>query len=145
MSPLWRDIPINITLHPTRQPRGMDVRPKPGQNLSMARLTIRIDFDSRPAFGPGKASLLEAIAAEGSIRKAAAHLGMSYRRAWLLVKSVEKSLGAPVLAVASGGRKGGGATLTKAGRDVVARYRKVEAKAARAAATELRALDKMLR
>lgn len=111
----------------------------------MARLTIRIDFDSRPAFGPGKAALLEAIATEGSIRKAATHLGMSYRRAWLLVKSVEKSLGTPVLAVASGGRKGGGATLTKAGRDVVARYRKVEVKAARAVAAELRALDKMLR
>ncbi len=118
---------------------------QPGQNWSMARLTIRIDFDSRPSFGPGKASLLETIATEGSIRKAAARLGMSYRRAWLLVKAMEKSLGTPVLAAATGGRKGGGATLTKAGREIVARYRKVESKAARAAAAELRALDKLLR
>jgi molybdate transport system regulatory protein len=123
----------------------MDVRAGAGQNLEMARLTIRIDFDGRPAFGPGKAGLLEAIAAEGSIRKAATRLGMSYRRAWILVKSVEKSLGTPVLTAATGGRKGGGATLTKAGREVVAHYRKVEARAARAAAAELRALDKMLR
>jgi molybdate transport system regulatory protein len=111
----------------------------------MARLTIRIDFDGGPAFGPGKADLLEAIAAEGSIRKAAARLGMSYRRAWLLVKSVEKTLGMPVVAATSGGRKGGGATLTKAGREIVASYRKVQSKATRAAAAELRAMEKMMR
>lgn len=111
----------------------------------MARLTIRINFDAGSPFGPGKTDLLEAIAEEGSIRKAAASLGMSYRRAWLLVKSVEKTLGVAVIEAASGGKKGGGAKLTKAGKEVVARYRKVEAKAAKAAAAELRALDKMVR
>jgi len=123
----------------------MDERQHSGQNTHMARLTIRINFDSGPAFGPGKAQLLEAIESKGSIRKAAASLDMSYRRAWLLVKAVEKSLGTPVLAASSGGRKGGGAKLTTAGREVVARYRKVEAKAAKATATELRSLEKMVR
>lgn len=123
----------------------MDERQHSGQNMQMARLTIRVNFDSGPAFGPGKAQLLEAIESEGSIRKAAASLDMSYRRAWLLVKAVEKSLGTPVLTASSGGRKGGGAKLTKVGREVVARYRKVEAKAAKAAAAELRALEKMVR
>lgn len=113
--------------------------------IVMARLTIRIDFDGGSAFGPGKARLLEAIATEGSIRKAATSLGMSYRRAWLLVKAVEKGLGTPVLTAASGGHKGGGAKLTKAGRDVVARYRKIEIKAAKATAAELRALENMVR
>lgn len=123
----------------------MDAQPHSGQKRGMAWLTIRINFDAGSPFGPGKADLLEAIAEEGSIRKAAASLGMSYRRAWLLVKSVEKTLGVAVIEAASGGKKGGGAKLTKAGKEVVARYRKVEAKAAKAAAAELRALDKMVR
>lgn len=116
-----------------------------GKKIRMAQLNIRIDFESGSRFGPGKARLLEAIAAEGSIRKAATSLGMSYRRAWMLVKSIEKTLGAPVIVATSGGKKGGGAKLTKAGREVVARYRKIETKAAKAAAVELRALEKMTR
>jgi molybdate transport system regulatory protein len=121
----------------------MDAHRCAGQTQVMARLTVRIDFKSGTRFGPGKARLLEAIAAEGSIRKAAASLDMSYRRAWLLVKSVEKTLGAPVLVVTSGGAKGGGATLTKAGREMAARYRRIEARAVRAAAKELAVLEKM--
>jgi molybdate transport system regulatory protein len=103
----------------------------------MTRLTIRIDFDGAEAFGPGKARLLELIEEQGSIRGAAAAMSMSYRHAWLLLQAVEDTFGAPVITTATGGAKGGGAKLTELGKTIVARYRAIEAQAARATATEL--------
>src|SRR5882757_1826625 len=94
-----------------------------GSNVRlMARLTIRIDFEDAEGFGPGKARLLELIEELGSIRSAAAAMQMSYRHAWLLLQSVEDTFGAPVLATATGGAKGGGAKLTELGKTVLARY-----------------------
>jgi molybdate transport system regulatory protein len=110
----------------------------------MARLTIRIDLDDETALGPGKARLLELIDAEGSIRGAASAMGMSYRRAWLLVKDIEAAIGAPVIAAETGGLKGGGTTLTELGRSVVVRYRNIEARAARSVDAELRALSALV-
>jgi molybdate transport system regulatory protein len=109
----------------------------------MARLTIRIDLGKQAAFGPGKAKLLETIEKKGSIRSAAAALGMSYRRAWLLVQDIEAIMGAPVLVAATGGAKGGGATLTSLGRAVLDRYRTIERVAAKSVAAELRGLTRM--
>lgn len=106
----------------------------------MTRLTIRIDFDGGEPFGPGKARLLELIEEKGSIRAAAAAMGMSYRQAWLLVAAVESTFGAPVLNTVTGGARGGGATLTGLGHMILSRYRAIEARAARAAAKELSAL-----
>ena len=60
----------------------------------MTRLTIRIDFDDGSALGPGKVRLLELVAETGSIRKAAAGMKMSYRKAWLLLKALEETFGA---------------------------------------------------
>ncbi len=108
----------------------------------MTRVTIRIDFDGAEAFGPGKARLLELIAEHGSIRSAAAAMKMSYRHAWLLLQAVESTFGAPVIATATGGAKGGGAKLTELGRSIVARYRAIEDHAARAVADELFELAK---
>jgi molybdate transport system regulatory protein len=106
----------------------------------MTRLTIRIDFDGAEAFGPGKARLLELIEEQGSIRGAAAAMSMSYRHAWLLLQAVEDTFGAPVINTATGGAKGGGAKLTELGKTIVARYRAIEAHAARATAAELNEL-----
>jgi molybdate transport system regulatory protein len=106
----------------------------------MTRLTIRIDFDGAEAFGPGKARLLELIEEQGSIRGAAAAMSMSYRHAWLLLQAVEDTFGAPVITTATGGAKGGGAKLTELGKTIVARYRAIEAHAARATASELNEL-----
>jgi molybdate transport system regulatory protein len=108
----------------------------------MTRLSIRIDFDGAEAFGPGKARLLELIEAHGSIRGAAAAMNMSYRHAWLLLQAVEDTFGSPVLTTATGGAKGGGAKLTELGKTVIARYRAIEAQAARAAAGELSELTR---
>src|SRR5882724_2825179 len=108
----------------------------------MTRLTIRIDFEGAEAFGPGKVRLLELIDEHGSIRSAAAAMSMSYRHAWLLLQAVEDTFGAPVITTATGGAKGGGAKLTELGKMVVARYRTIEAQAARATAVELSELIK---
>ncbi len=106
----------------------------------MARLTIRIDFDDGSALGPGKIRLLELVAATGSIRKAAAGMKMSYRKAWLLLQALEKTFGAPLVETATGGSKGGGARLGRLGRAVVARYRSLETAATKAAHRDFRTL-----
>jgi molybdate transport system regulatory protein len=68
----------------------------------MVRLTIRIDL-AGGSVGPGKIGLLEQVAATGSIRKAAAAMKMSYRRAWLLLQALEACFGSPLVETATGG------------------------------------------
>ena len=94
------------------------------------------------ALGPGKIALLEAIRDTGSITAAAKHLGMSYRRAWLLVDETNRCLVAPAVETASGGLQGGGTVLTALGVDLVQRYRELE-RATQAAVQ--RRLEPMLR
>lgn len=90
-----------------------------------ARLKIqaRILLDDEIAFGPGKADLLAAIEAIGSITAAGKHLGMSYRRAWTLVDSMNRCFVQPLVETATGGSQGGGARLTPMGLDVLRHYR----------------------
>lgn len=78
------------------------------------------------AIGPGKVALLEAIAQTGSITSSAKRLGMSYRRAWLLVDETNRCLIRPAVQTAAGGQRGGGATLTLVGFELVRRYRALE-------------------
>lgn len=78
------------------------------------------------AIGPGKVALLEAIAQTGSITSAARRLGMSYRRAWLLVDETNRCLIHPAVETAAGGQKGGGTVLTPFGVELVRRYRALE-------------------
>ncbi len=96
----------------------------------MPRPRLRILLGAVIAMGPGKADLLEAIDAEGSITAAAGRMGMSYRRAWLLVDTMNGSFRAELVETTRGGRRGGGARLTPFGREVLAQYRAMEAKAA---------------
>jgi molybdate transport system regulatory protein len=110
-----------------------------------AQFRLRITSGDDIAVGPGKVDLLEAIAATGSITAAAKHLGMSYRRAWLLVDTMNRCFRGPVVAAEAGGARGGGTALTPLGVDVVRRYRRAEALAAKAAAAELAALSRLLR
>jgi molybdate transport system regulatory protein len=67
-------------------------------------------------------------------------MGMSYRRAWLLVDELNKLFETPVVETKHGGSAGGGAGLTPFGHQVVQQYRTIEAKAHEAAAGELAAL-----
>src|SRR5947209_5641518 len=78
------------------------------------------------AIGPGKIALLEAIEQTGSITASAKKLGMSYRRAWLLVDETNRCLVRPAVHTASGGKHGGGASLTAAGLKLVRFYRALE-------------------
>src|SRR6516164_2099375 len=108
---------------------------------AMPKLTMRIDFDAGRAVGPGKIRLLEMIDMHGSISEAGRQMGMSYRRAWLLVDSLNRCFRAPVVTSQAGGQHGGGASLTEFGHAVVQHYRAVESAAVKAGATHIRALS----
>ena len=109
---------------------------KPGTE---AELSLRIDLPSG-RIGPGKIRLLEMIDQEGSISAAGRAIGMSYKRAWDLVDALNTLVGTPVVEASTGGYRGGGATLTDAGRNLVADYRAIERAAHRAAQPRLAAL-----
>ena len=103
---------------------------------------LRIHRGDDIAVGPGKVDLLEAIGATGSISGAARSLGMSYRRAWLLVDTMNRCFRTPVVQAEAGGKRGGGAQLTPLGAEVIRRYRRIERGAARAGAADIRALTR---
>ena len=109
----------------------------------MARLFLRVDLAPNGRLGPGKIILLEEIARSGSISAAGRALGMSYRRAWLLVDELNRLFGSPVVATQLGGSHGGGAALTAFGSEVVARYRALEQAAAPLVAEHLGPLEAM--
>jgi molybdate transport system regulatory protein len=90
--------------------------------------------------GPGKVALLEAIAQTGSITSSAKKLGMSYRRAWLLVEETNSCLVRPAVETATGGQRGGGTTLTPVGAELVRRYRVLERQTAFAVSRNLKSL-----
>lgn len=92
-------------------------------------LKIRLHNGSDIALGPGKADLLDAIAQHGSISAAARALGMSYRRAWLLVETMNRSFKQPLVSTLAGGKHGGGTQLTETGVQVLQRYRALCAQA----------------
>ncbi len=109
------------------------------------RFRLRITRGADIAVGPGKIDLLESIGKAGSITAAAKALDMSYRRAWLLVDTMNRCFKGPVVEAEAGGKRGGGTQLTPLGAEVVRRYRNAETQARKAAASELRALAKLLR
>ena len=111
----------------------------------MARLVIRIEFDDEQAIGPGKVRLLEAIRDARSISEAGRVLGMSYRRAWLLVADMNACFGQRVVATQLGGAGGGGAEVTPFGIKLVRAYRTIERQAQRTNARRLSLLDEARR
>jgi molybdate transport system regulatory protein len=109
------------------------------------RLSIRIDLVNGDRIGPGKVALLEAIRATGSISAAARRLGMSYRRAWLLVEELNAALREPAVSAVIGGPRGGGAAITSVGEQVIDLYRAIERSAHTSASEEFRAVNKLIR
>src|SRR5258707_13890673 len=84
------------------------------QVMETPRLTLRVDFGSGRAIGPGKIRLLEAIDRTGSISQAGRALGMSYRRGPGLFCDTEPSLLPPVGGAPPGGAPRGGAARAQA-------------------------------
>jgi molybdate transport system regulatory protein len=113
--------------------------------MAGTHLSIRIDLASGDRIGPGKIALLEAIRSTGSISAAARSIGMSYRRAWLLVEEINQTLREPAVRAETGGRRGGGAMVTPVGERVVNLYRTIESQARTAAGDEFRAIGKLIR
>src|SRR5712672_3340239 len=104
---------------------------------AMARLKVSLILKSGARIGPGKAALEESVRDMGSISAAARAMGMDYKRAWMLIDSLNRAFDIPVVERVTGGSGGGGAVLTPFGEDLLARYRKLEARAAKLAAADL--------
>jgi len=106
----------------------------------MQDVMLRVALTSRHHIGPGKVRLLELIDELGSISAAARAMDMSYRRAWLLAENMNTMFREPVLTPAVGGMQGGGAVLTRLGREIIVRFRRMEAGTRKAIARDLAAL-----
>ncbi len=91
---------------------------------------LRLYFTQSEMMGPGKAALLDGIQRTGSISAAGRELGMSYKRAWMLVEAMNAMFREPVVSSARGGPGGGGAELTQTGAQVLDLFRQIEASAA---------------
>jgi molybdate transport system regulatory protein len=103
-------------------------------------LMLRVQLTKEHHLGPGKVRLLELIAELGSISAAGRAMAMSYRRAWLLIDSMNAAFRNPVITSAVGGKAGGGAVVTTFGREVIARFRRMEATTRKATAADVEAL-----
>lgn len=110
----------------------------------MTILRLRIVFDDA-MLGPGKAELLERIGKTGSIAAAGRDMGMSYKRAWMLVEEMNRAFREPLVISTRGGPGGGGAQLTESGARVLELYHDIVAKAQNAAAARIGTLEAMLR
>ncbi len=105
---------------------------------------LRLVLEPDIAIGPGKADILDFIAETGSIAAAGRRMGMSYKRAWLLVETMNRCFREPLVETSRGGRSKGGAVLTASGREVLERYRRMEVLTAAAIGGELDALRALL-
>ena len=97
------------------------------------RIKLQLVCDAERALGPGRADVLDAIDRLGSISAAGRALAMSYRRAWLLVDSMNRCFTERLVETASGGAGHGGARLTATGQSVLGAYRALQTQVAAAA------------
>ncbi len=109
------------------------------------RLTLRIDLGPRQSIGPGKMRLLDAVAETGSISSAGRVLGMSYRRAWMLIDDLNSTFRRKVVTTTLGGKEGGGAKLTPFGQELLKRYRAIEDSATKATRAHVAFLARSMR
>jgi molybdate transport system regulatory protein len=100
-------------------------------------IRLRIDLDPNTSVGPGKIALLERIEATGSLSQAARELGISYRRAWLLLDDLNHAFVEPATTTSVGGTGGGGAQLTPFGKALIAAYREIERETEKATRSRL--------
>ncbi|MFN4163576.1 MAG: winged helix-turn-helix domain-containing protein [Ferrovibrio sp.] len=115
---------------------------KAGNKQLGARLRIVLERDI--AIGPGKADLLQGIKETGSISAAGKRMGMSYKRAWLLVETMNACFKSPLVEASRGGLARGGAVLTQTGETVLAAYRHMQAATDKAIAADIAKLKRLL-
>lgn len=96
------------------------------KKAGLIHVRLRLDFESGQSVGPGKIALLEKIGVCGSLSQAARELGISYRRAWLLLDDLNNLFKEPVATTLIGGKRGGGATVTDLGHRLIADFHRVE-------------------
>ena len=114
--------------------------------IGALKLKAQLYCGDELAMGPGKADLLEAIDRRGSISAAARAMGLSYRRSWMMVDSMNRCWRDRLVETTAGGGQARGARLTETGRAVLAAYRALEQRLAASAAREtLSGLEAMLR
>ncbi len=112
--------------------------------MDQTNLFLRIDFSQGSRLGPGKIAILEAIAKHGSIASAARELGMGYRKAWLLVESLNSMFVEPVVTTLPG-RRDGGSLVTDFGREVIGAFHRMEASSRAAVSDEIASLRRKLK
>ena len=96
--------------------------------MTTMKVRFRVHFGDGTTLGPGKIDLLEGIDRSGSLSQAARDMDMSYRRAWVLLESMNTSYQEPVAVTAKGGRGGGGASVTAFGHELIRIYRRFDAR-----------------
>ena len=111
--------------------------------LVLPRLRVRCGRDA--ALGPGRVQLLELIGETGSLRAAAARMGMAYMTAWMHVQTLNRRFRSPLVAAQRGGKTGGGAVLTEMGQKVVALYHRMEEQSQAAIQEDLREFQILLK
>lgn len=89
-------------------------------------IKIRIGNNEELLFGPGTASLMRAIEENNSVKGAALSLGLSYSKAWKIIKNAEKCFSTQIVSCASGGKGGGNTVLTEEGKRIILSYEKFE-------------------
>ena len=132
---------------PTALPGHAD-KPKqknePAQAAPQLRFRMRVANSEAIAIGPGKIELLQSVQQHQSISAAAKALGMSYRRAWLLIDEMNRTLKQPVVATETGGANGGGTVVTEFGQRLISLYQSIEARAYEACRADIRQLLAMV-
>jgi molybdate transport system regulatory protein len=106
---------------------------------------LRVMCGRNAALGPGRVQLLELIGETGSLRAAAARMGMAYMTAWTHVKTLNRRFRSPVVVAQRGGKAGGGAALTEMGQKVVALYHRMEEQSHAAIREGFREFQSLLR
>lgn len=112
------------------------IEPEPNFRLQIKRGVV---------LGPGKVTLLQYIAELGSISQAGRAMQMSYRTAWKLVTDMNQHFVEPLVSLTKGGPRGGGASLTPLGKDVLRRYRAMERRALKAIRKDIAQLESLIR
>jgi molybdate transport system regulatory protein len=108
------------------------------------RPRIRVLRGETIVLGPGKVDLLQAIAETEELRAAARRLGMSYMRAWTLLRTMNRAFGRPLVETHRGGPTHGVARLTPTGRRTLTLYRQMERASAKACAAAWLRLESLL-